>query len=450
MNRLFGLLLVCASASVTLRAEPPSSFAIKDARVVTVTGAELAKATVLVKDGLITDVGLNLAIPADAWVIDGAGLTVYPGFINALSTWGIPELASATPAAGRGAAATPAPAQQPAQPQTPQPRVRGPEDRPQNNSYERAADMVKPTDRRLEGVRSIGFTSSATYPNRGIFAGQGALIDLAGDRGADMIVAQPVGEQINLRSGGFRSGFPGSLMGLISYVRQLYLDLDQYQQAKAIYAAHVSGTPRPEYDHYLEGLAEAPRILLPADQAQQIDRITAFAKELKTPAVLYGLHEAFLRVDALKQSNMPLLVNLHWPEKPHEPDPSDVPSLRELELRANAPGVPAQLSKAGVHFAFYSEGADSGPDIKKQVKKAIDAGLPRADAIRALTLSAAEIYGLSDRLGSVDKGKIANLVVTKGEAFEDKTTVEYVFVDGKLFKPSKVPPASPAGERGRN
>jgi imidazolonepropionase-like amidohydrolase len=108
------------------------------------------------------------------------------------------------------------------------------------------------------------------------------------------------------------------------------------------------------------------------------------------------------------------------------------------------------LTKAGVHFAFYSEGADSAADIRKQLKRAIDGGLPRADAIRALTLSAAEVYGLSDRVGSIDKGKIANLVVTKGEPFEEKTTVEYVFVDGKLFKPSKVPPASPAGERGRN
>jgi hypothetical protein len=260
-----------------------------------------------------------------------------------------------------------------------------------------------------------------------------------------MVVAQPVGEQINLRTGGFRAGFPGSLMGVISYVRQLYLDLDQYQQAKAIYAAHVSGTPRPEYDHYLEGLAEAPRILLPADQYQQIDRIVAFAKELKQPTVLYGLQEGFLRIDELKQANLPVLVNLHWPERARDSDPADVPSLRELEVRANAPAVPALLAKARVRFAFYSEGSDGATDIKRQVKKAIDAGLSRADAIRALTLSAAEIYGVSDRLGSVDKGKIANLVVTKGDAFEDKTTVEYVFVDGKLFKPSKVPPASPAG-----
>lgn len=455
MNRLFeqrpfgalcaGVLLIAAFA--LSGAEPSSAVAIRDAHVVTVSGAELPHATVLVRDGLIEDVGLNLTIPADAWVIDGSALTVYPGFINALSTWGIADLAPAAGAAGQRGAATPATAQ-PQPSATPQPRIRGPEDRPQTNSYERAADLVKPTDRRLEGVRAIGFTSSATFPNRGIFAGLGALINLDGQRGPDMVVAQPVGEQINLRTGGFRSGFPGSLMGVMSYVRQLYLDLDQYQQAKAIYAAHVSGTSRPEYDHYLEALAEAPRILLPADEAQQIDRIVAFAKELKQPTVLYGLHEGFLRIDELKQANMPLLINLHWPERQRESNPADVPSLRELELRANAPGVPALLAKAGVRFAFYSEGSDAANDIKRQVKKAIDAGLSRADAIRALTLSAAEIYGLSDRLGSVDKGKIANLVVTKGDAFEDKTTVEYVFVDGKMFKPSKIPPVAPPGGAG--
>jgi hypothetical protein len=438
MNKFCALLVMCG-APLVLHAEAPSSFAIRDARVVTVSGPELAKATVLLKDGIIVDVGPNLTIPTDAWVIDGSALMVYPGFINALCTWGIPETAPATGGA-RGAAAA-----VPAQTLTPQPRVRGPEDRPQTNSYERAADLVKPTDKRIEAVRAIGFTTSATFPDRGIFAGEGAMIDLAGLRGQDMVVAQPLGQQINLRTGGFRSGFPGSLMGVMSYVRQLYLDLDQYQQAKAIYAAHVSGTPRPEYDHYLEGLAESPRILLPADQVQQIDRMLLFAQELKRPAAIYGLHEGFLRVDALKQAGLPLLVDLHWPEKPREPDPSDVPSLRDLELRANAPGLPALLAKAGVRFAFYSEGSDSATDIKKQVKKAMDAGLSKADAIRALTLSAAEIYGLSDRLGSIEKGKIANLVITKGEAFEDKSTVEYVFVDGHLFKPSKVPPGAPRG-----
>ncbi len=425
-----------------LHAEVPLAVAIKDARVVTVSGPELPKATVLLRNGLIEDVGPNLTVPADAWVIDGMGLTVYPGFFNALSTWGIPDAAPAAGAPGQRGAVTAAPA-------TPTPRVRGPEDRPQNYSYERAADLVNPTDKRLEGARSLGFTTSATFPNRGVFTGLGAVVNLAGERSGNMVVLQPIGEQIVLRGGGFRSGYPGSLMGLFAYVRQMYLDLDQYQQAKQSYTAHTTGAPRPPYDHDLEGLLEAPRILLPAEQVQQIDRVLAFSKELKQPTVLYGLHEAFNRIDELKQANIPVLINLHWPEKPKESDPTDVPELRELELRAKAPSVPSLLNTAGVKFALYSEGTDQPADIKKQVKKAIDAGLTRADAIRSLTLSPAEIYGVADRLGTVDRGKIANLVVTKGDAFEDKTTVEYVFVDGELFRPTKLaPPGGPGGGGG--
>jgi Amidohydrolase family len=437
--RVFAFLAGALMGAAGMRAEVPSAVAIKDARVITVSGAELPKATVLLRNGLIEDVGPNLTVPADAWVIDGNGLTVYPGFFNGLSTWGIPDAAPAAGAGARSAASvTPTPA-------TPAPRVRGPEDRPQNYSYERAADLVKPSDRRLDGARSIGFTTSATFPSRGIFTGLGAVVDLTGERAGNMVVEQPVGQQIVLRAGGFRAGYPGSLMGLFAYVRQMYLDLSQYQQAKQIYSAHTSGTPRPPYDHYLEGLAESPRILLPADQSQQIDRVIAFAKELKQPAVLYGLHEGFARIDELKEANLPLLINLHWPEKPKESDPSDVPSLRDLELRAKAPTLPGLLRKAGVKFALYSDGTDQPADIKKQVKKAIDEGLNRSDAIRALTLSPAEMYGVADRLGSVDKGKIANLVVTKGDVFEEKTTVEYVFIDGELFKPTKLPPAQAGG-----
>jgi imidazolonepropionase-like amidohydrolase len=120
-------------------------------------------------------------------------------------------------------------------------------------------------------------------------------------------------------------------------------------------------------------------------------------------------------------------------------------------MRDKAPSVPGLLAKAGVPFAFSAEGIENAADLKKDLKKAVDAGLSRADAIRALTLSAAELYGVADRLGSIDKGKIANLTVMKGDAFEDKTTVEYVFVDGREFHPSKElqqgPPAGGGGRR---
>jgi hypothetical protein len=443
-NLLVASLFLAALSA--LQGQTQSAVAIKDAHIVTVSGAELPKATVILRNGLIEQVGTEVTVPSDAWVIDGAGLIVYPGFIDALSTWGIPNASPPAGVAGRATAAAPATASQP--------RVRGPEDRPQTYAADRAADMVAPTDNRLEPARAAGFTSAATYPNRGIFMGQGALINLAGERGRDMVLTQPIGQQVAFRvgSGGMGRAFPSSLMGNISYVRQLYLDLGQYKQAKELYATHVSGVQRPAYDHALEGLAESPRLLLPAEESQQIERMISFGQELKVPFLLYGLHEAYKDLDQLKAADVPALVSLKWPEKPRESDPAEIPNYRELVMRDRAPAVPAMFAKAGVKFAFYSDGVNTAPELKKAIKKALDAGLKQEDAIRALTLSPAEIYGASDRLGSIEKGKIANLVVTRGPAFEEKSAIEYLFIDGKQFRPSKdlqqgPPPGGPGARR---
>lgn len=437
--RLLAASLFVALVSRLSSAETPIPIAIKDAHIITVSGVEIPKGTVLLRDGLIDQVGSSITIPSGAAVINGDGLTVYPGFIDGLSTWGIASANAPAGGAARtaGGGSVNAPAATPAAAN--QTRVRGPEDRPQTYSADRAADMVGPGDTRLEAARAAGFTSAATYPNRGIFTGQGALINLAGERGREMIVAQPIGQQVAFRVGGGGMGraFPSSLMGNISYVRQLYLDLGQYKKAKELYAAHANGVRRPEYDQYLEGLEESPRLLLPAEESQQISRMISFGQELKVPFLIYGLHEGYKQVDQLKSANVVALVSLKWPEKPKDADPSDIPNYRELLMRNQAPAVPGIFAKAGVKFAFYSDGVNTAPELKKAIKKAIDAGLKQEDAIRALTLGAAEIYGVSDRLGSIDKGKIGNLVVTRGPAFDDKSTVEFVFIDGKEFKPSK-------------
>src|SRR5437899_2991453 len=177
-NRLF---LISFLTLPALHAEGPTAFAIRDARVVTVSGRAIEHGTVLVREGLIEGVGQNLTVPADAWVIDGKGLTVYPGLIDALSTWGIPEAPPAGPGAQGRSGTTPAPA--PGPPGSPPPPVaRGPEDRPSNNSWVRAADLLSISDKRIESARSAGFTTAVTFPAHGIFAGQGAVIDLAGDK----------------------------------------------------------------------------------------------------------------------------------------------------------------------------------------------------------------------------------------------------------------------------
>ncbi len=434
-----GLLFVCASAG----AQSSPAVAIVNAKIVRVSGPALARGTVVVRNGLIEAVGENVAVPADAWVVAGEGLTVYPGLIDPLSTVGIEGAPNAAATAGRGGrgAATPAtPAAPAAAPAAAVERARGPEDRPSTTSWLLAADELQPTDRRIETVRSAGYTTTATFPTRGIFAGQGSLIDLSsGEKAGDMVVVTALGQYISLsRGGGFGGGFPSALMGMIAYVRQIYLDAAHYQLVKDAYAKDPRGMERPAYDRALEGVLASKRILFPANRLVEIDRMLRFAAELKQPVVIYGGRETYRpeAVEVLKKAGAPVLVSMRWPEAPRDPNPEDTDSLRVLEQRDKAPGAPALLEKAGVHFALYTDGLEQPRDIQRAVKKAIDAGLSREDAVRALTLSPAEIYGVADRMGSIDKGKIANLLVTKGEIFEDRTSIQMIFVDGRKYTPA--------------
>src|SRR6185312_2011909 len=245
---VFALCLVTACAL----AESPSTVAIRNAKIVTVSGPVIAKGTVVLRNGLIEAVGENVQAPADAWVVDGEGLTVYPGLIDALSTVGMPGAAPAAAAAGRGGGgrgqATPA-----ASGAAPAPRSNGPEDRPQTTSWRRAADEIQPADRRIETVRGSGVTTAVTLPTRGICGGQGAVIDLSSDEGekaGEMVVASPIGQYSALGGGrgGGGGGFPASLMGVLAYIHQVYLDADHYKLVKAAYEKNPSGMQRPQYD----------------------------------------------------------------------------------------------------------------------------------------------------------------------------------------------------------
>lgn len=450
MKRLAAALFLLAAYAW---ADTPSAVAIRNAKIVTVSGATIAKGTVVLRKGLIEAVGENVPVPADAWVVEGEGMTVYPGLIDPLSTVGIPGAAPAAAAAtGRGGGGGRNQTQaNPLAAAAAQPRSNGPQDRPQTTSWAVAADEISAADRRIETVRGAGVTTAVTFPTGGIFAGQGSIIDLAtAEKPGELVVESPVGQYISIGRGGFGGGggggFPGSLMGIIAYVRQIYIDADYYKMQKEAYAKNPRGMERPQYDRALEGVLDSKRILLPANREVEIDRIIRLAADLKQPTIIYGAREAY-RPDAvalLKKAGLPVLVSMKWPTPPAGPDARlEEESMRQLETYDEAPSAPALLQKAGVKFALYSDGIDTPRDLQRAVKKAMDAGLTREQALRALTLTPAEIYGVSDRLGSIEKGKIANLVVTRGDIFENATKVEMVFVDGKKYTP-----AADAGGRG--
>ena len=425
------LLYALACAPGLLAAEAPAVLAIRNARVIPVSGAVLPRATVVVRNGLIESVGANINVPADAWVIEGEGLSVYPGMIDAWSTVGLPAPAPAggPPTAGPPAGLLAAAAA---------PISRGPQDRPNTTSWLRAADLIRPTENAIAVARARGFTSAAVFPNQGLLAGQGAMVNLGGEVAGRMIVASPLGQNVSLtpiRGSGFRS-FPSASMGVYAYLRQIYIDLDYYQKAKSAYASQANGKQRPAYDRALEGLAESPRLLLPAVTRTEIERVLRFAAELKQPAILVGAHEGYRAAGLLKGASV--IVSTKWPARAEDADPEEPQRLRDLELRDLAPNTPAELMKAGVKFAFTSDG-QSPAETLRGVRRAMERGLKGEDALRALTLSAAEIYGLADRLGSIDAGKIANLVVTKGDLLAENPAIEFVLVDGMKYAPIEPP-----------
>ncbi len=431
-SRALLMAALAVGAAGAARAEEPRYFAIRNARIVPVSGPEIKSGTVVVAKGLIVAVGEKVTIPPEAWVIEGRGLTVYPGFIDALSDLGLGAPAPPGPGGGGGGPG-PARVQAPAQP-----AAKGPQDRPATTPWVNAADELKPDDKRLETWRNAGFTSALASPLTGIFAGQGALVNLAGDRAGEMVVAAPAALLVTLRPMQGFASFPDSLMGVLSYVRQVYLDANWYHQAEAVYNAHPPGLERPAYDRTEIVIDEALRagrpVLLPANTAQEVHRALVLADRIGAHAVIYGSQQGYAAADELAAARVPVLVNLKWPEKEKDSDPEAEEPLRELRFRDRAPSSPAALQKAGVKFAFYLEGTGTPKDALKNAKKAIDAGLAADAALRAFTLSAAEILGVSDRLGSIEPGKIANLVVADGDLFNEKTKVKMTFVDGRRYE----------------
>ena len=453
LRALAGLAILFVAAPYVLRvakqgarADEPRYFAIKGAKVVPVSGPAIEGATVVIAKGLIAAVGKDAAIPPEAWVIEGKDLTVYPGLVDAMSDIGlaVPE-ASAQAGAGRARAGGPV---------TPEMLSKGPQDRPASTPWEDAADALKADDKKIETWRSGGFTTALAAPKTGLFPGQGAVIDLAGARPGDLVVKPHATVQVTLNPAGGFFGFPGSLMGAISYIEQVYLDERQDAEAQRIYGGSARGNERPEYDRVLRALEAAQQagepVLIPANTAPQILRGLWLADRIHAQPFLYGVQQGYAPgvPDALAAKKSVALVNAKWPEKEKDADPEAEEPLRTLRFRDRAPGTPAALEKAGVTFAFYDGGLAGPKDMLKNVKKAIDAGLAADAALRALTLSAAEIYGVSDRLGSIETGKIANLVVTDGDLFNEKTKIKFVFVDGRKFeiREAEKPKEAPKGD----
>jgi imidazolonepropionase-like amidohydrolase len=395
----------------------PDVWAITGARVVPVSGPPIERGTVVVRDGLIESVGPSVAVPPDARVIDGAGLTVYPGLVDAFSF-----------------------VEEEAKPQTGPPQPPKAPDRanpPGVTPARKALDLLKP-DGRVEAARTAGITTLLVVPKGGIFRGRSALVDMNGATARAMSLRTPVALHVSFETQGGFASYPGSLMGVISVIRQELLDAGHYKAEWDRYNATPRGYRRPEPSDDMEALLPVLDRRLPvvveANEDKEIRRALRIAEEFKLNAIVAGGRESWKTAADLKARNVPVLLSLNFPERPTDVDPESRETLRTVQGRLDAPATAAKLQRAGVRFAFASGGLKTPKQFLANAIKAVQAGQPKDAALRAMTLSPAEIFGASDQIGSIEPGKVANLVVTDGDLFDEKTKIRAVFVDGERFE----------------
>jgi imidazolonepropionase-like amidohydrolase len=430
---------ICLFTGVAVNAQ---SYAITNAKIVTVSGATIDKGTIVVRNGLIESVGASVTPPADAQVFDATGLTVYPGFIDSLTSLG---LAQAAPAQGRGGGF------QVAVPNTTVPTPTSNSNYPAGlRPEDRTFDDVRPGESQFDVNRSAGFTTVLTVGRAGIFNGQSAVIDLAGDNVSAMVVRSPFAEHVSFNTIG-GGQFPVSLLGTFAALRQMFLDSARLQQIEQMYATNPKGMRRPDADKSLEALFPIVNGKMPvvfnANSEREIIRAIDMIREFKLNGLIAGGQEAWKVADRLKVANIPVLFSLNLPKRTTASSPeADPEDLETLRLRAETPKGPGRLATAGVKFAFQSNGLTQIGDFFTNANKTVEGGLNRDAAIRAMTLGAAEILGVDDRLGSIEAGKIANLTFVKGDLFGKDKFVPQVVVDGKVFEIKE--PARPSGGRG--
>ena len=428
---------VAVAASAVVLATPlaaqsrvPDAYAITNARIVPGTGPTIARGTVVVRNGLIAAVGANVAIPADARIVDATGLTVYPGLIDATSSIGL----GATPAAASGFGGRGGGGGGGAAPQTPTaPSVSTlpPGLRPEVL----VAEMIQPGGEEITAARNAGITATLTAPRQGIYLGQSVLINLAGETPQDMIVQSPVG--LNVAFNSLRGTYPGSLMGVFAALRQTLLDAQHYRDAQVMYARSPAGMRRPAFDPSLAALqpvlAREMPVIMYANTQPEIERALNIAQEFNLRAIIAGGMEAQKVAPRLKAMNVPVLLTLNLPRRtaPASPDGEPEP-IEILRARVDAQKTAGALAAAGVRFAFQSGGAANPGDMLTSARRVMQHGLTADQALRAFTVAPAEIMGVSNRLGSVEAGKIANLTIARGDLFADGRVTQ-VFIDGRQY-----------------
>jgi hypothetical protein len=391
------------------------TFAIVNARVVTVSGGVIENGTVVIQNGRIAAVGQNAAIPAGAERIDAKGLSVYPGMIDAATNMGLSEIPLGVPGSVDVAEVG------------------------SNNANEEAIKGLHPFSAHVNVTRVNGITSVMSYPTGGLIAGQAAVINLNGSTQDEMAIVPDAGLVINFPRISLFSGFgPGGRQTVdfseavkrrdtqIDELKKIFKEAEDYARAKEAYARDKS-LPYPATDLRLEALVPYVRgqkpIFFTAERERDIRGVVKFVNDTKVKGIIVGGQEAWKVADDLKTSNISVIYTNIYNLPVRDDDPYDY--LFE---------APAKMQQAGVKYCI-STGND-GPetrDLPYHAGLAAAYGLSKEDALKAVTLYPAQVLGIADRVGSIEVGKMANVVVTDGDILQPTTNIKYLFIGGRLL-----------------
>jgi imidazolonepropionase-like amidohydrolase len=406
---IFTLFAFCVSFA---QSKPDQSvFAIRNAKIVTVSGATIERGTVVIKDGKIAAVGANVSVPGNARVIDAQGLSVYPGLIDSNTTLGLVEV----------------------------PRVNATVDTTELGDFKanmKALTAVNPHSELIPVARMNGVTAAITCPRGGIISGQCALISLDGWTPQEMKLMAPAAMQMTypvMGAGGRRGGFgrgqgqPGEQQRLqrerqIESMRKMLEEAQAYAKAREATAADTNLPPRP-INLGLEGLipvikGEVP-VVIDANGEREIRGAIELADKYQIKLIIGGGESAVKVAKLLKDKNIPVVLGPVLDLPNTEDDPYDTAYARA-----------AELYKAGVKFAFSTGTASDVRLLPYHAGTAAAFGLPKEEALKGITLYPAQIFGADKLVGSIETGKVANLVVTDGDILEFRTKVKHMFING--------------------
>ncbi|MCZ6671857.1 MAG: amidohydrolase family protein [Verrucomicrobia bacterium] len=432
-----------------IHANTPRVHALTHATIVTAPSEMLEDATMVIRDGIIESVGANVEAPGDARIWDMTGKTVYAGFIDAYSQYGMPEgLKIFSPS--RGATEGP-PKKMPPTPSQSGASSWNPLVTPERD----AADHFKSNKKATESLNDTGFTTVATFPARGIFRGQGLLVNTDGQSLNDSTVKTGLAQHIAFdhwsqsRTERPNDGdsYPSSTMGSIALVRQTLYDAKWYTDAAEAYDKNPDQLEKPEENAALEALKlltnQNQWALFKADDELAYQRVEKVADEFGLEYAILGNGYEYRRADILKSLGKTVILPLSFPKTPHveRPDKSLNLSLEQLQHWELAPSNAAFLAKAGVSFCFTAHfNPDPGKSVWNAIRESVKRGLSEEDALAAITTNPALLYDVDAQLGTIVAGKIANLTVATGNLFTDeKARVSELWIQGNYVekKPAK-------------